>query len=284
MTSSLYSTPGPLNPGDVVSAALRIYRDRFKTYFGISAKAILWLIVPIYGWAKYSMYVGLMSRLVFQELMNAPETPRQAHQQLKPKLWSFLWLGFLLFIILTVAFFIVIIATTIVVGITGTAFTSLLAAIFGPGGSFFGVLITGLLFAAVFIIGLLQVVSRLMIAEVPLAIEPQIGATDSIRRSWQLTESSIVRIQFVVLAAYLITLPFTLIVGFLPQIFLFTLEPGTLAYSLLYIFSLILSLLANMLTLPFWQAVKGVLYYDVRSRREGLDLKIEDQFNTGDQF
>jgi len=29
-----------------------------------------------------------------------------------------------------------------------------------------------------------------------------------------------------------------------------------------------------VLTLPFWQVVKGVLYYDLRSRREGLDLKL----------
>lgn len=278
MTSSLYSTPGPLNPGDVVSAALRIYRDRFKTYFKISAKAVLWLIVPVYGWAKYSMYVGLMSRLAFQELMNAPETARQAHQQLKPKLWSFLWLGLLLFLIFAIAFFLVIIATAIVAGVIGTALTYLLTAIFGPGGGLFGGLITGILFAAAFIIGLLWIISRLMIAEVPLAIEPQTGVNDSISRSWQLTKSSIVRIQFVVLAAYLITLPFNLIVGFLPQIFLFTLDPGTTAYTVLYIVSLILSLLANMLTLPFWQAVKGVLYYDVRSRREGLDLKIQEQF------
>ncbi len=274
MTSSLYSIPGPLNPGDVVSAALRIYRDRFKAYFEISAKAVLWAIVPIYGWAKFSLYVSMMSRLAFQELMNAPETPRNAHQQLKPKLWSFLWLGFLLFFIFAAAFFVVIIATAIVAGVIGTAATYLLTAIFGPGGTVFGSLITGLLFAVLFVIGLLWIVSRLMIAEVPLAIEPDTGASDSIGRSWQLTKSSIVRIQFVVLAAYLITLPFNIIVGFLPQIFLFALEPGTFAYSLLYFVSIVLSLLANMVTLPFWQAVKGVLYYDVRSRREGLDLKI----------
>ena len=62
MTSASPSNLGPLNPGNVVSASIRLYRDRFKMYLTLSAKAYLWLIVPIYGWAKYCMYTGLMSR------------------------------------------------------------------------------------------------------------------------------------------------------------------------------------------------------------------------------
>ena len=47
MTSA--STLGPLNPGNVVSAALRLCRDRFKTYFGLSLVAVLWASLPIIG-------------------------------------------------------------------------------------------------------------------------------------------------------------------------------------------------------------------------------------------
>jgi hypothetical protein len=28
--------------------------------------------------------------------------------------------------------------------------------------------------------------------------------------------------------------------------------------------------------MPFWQAIKAVIYYDLRSRREGLGLQVRD--------
>ena len=39
----------------------------------------------------------------------------------------------------------------------------------------------------------------------------------------------------------------------------------------------IIGLLSNILILPFWQAVKAVIYYDLRSRQEGLGLQLRDR-------
>jgi len=31
------------------------------------------------------------------------------------------------------------------------------------------------------------------------------------------------------------------------------------------------------LVLPFWQAIKAIIYYDLRSRKEGLGLQMRDR-------
>ncbi len=243
-----------------------------KCTLGLAARAILWIFVPVYGWAKYGMHTGLMSRLAFQELVNQPETPREAQRAVQPKMWSFLWLGFLLLGIFLASYIVIGLCMTIAGAVVGGVVGAALSAIFGPGGALFGTIVTAIIVLLGIIFGLLWVVSRVFIAEVPLAMEA-LGASDSISRSWQLTKSSIVRIQFVVLAAYLVTLP-AIVVTFLPQLVQLRMDPNSAAYNLVTVLSLFISLGFNIALLPFWQVVKGVLYYDLRSRREGLDLNM----------
>lgn len=268
--------PGPLNPGNVVSAGLRLYRDRFKTYLSLSVQAYLWLIVPVYGWAKYFMLTGIMSRLAFQELMQQPESVEAARGQVRPKLWSFFGLGLLMILIGFAAYLGLVVVgglAGLLAGLaTGGVATAVLSSEIGVGIGFaFGFLV----FLAIFLLGLIWLVARLLIAEVPLAIEPQMTASGSIGRSWMLSSLSVVRIQFVVLAAFLINLPIILVTNTFPQLTLGSVTPDSAAFWTLYSLSIGLSILGNMVVLPFWQTVKGVLYYDLRSRREGLDLKLD---------
>ncbi|MGD1863748.1 MAG: hypothetical protein ACFB0D_04260 [Phormidesmis sp.] len=308
MTSA--STLGPLNPGNVVSAALRLCRDRFKTYFGLSLVAVLWASLPIigiailavllaglvgpppvvwamlllpsialvvYGWAKYVMYSGVLARLSFRELINEPETPAQAKQQLQPKMWSFLGLAFLLFIIFLATYFIVAIGGTIVGAVVGGVLGYILNAIFGSGGAIFATVISVILALLGIIFCFVWVFGRVFIAEVPMAVEARTGAGGGISRSWQLTKRSVLRIQFVVLAAFLVTLPAYVViyaVALLPPFLLPGLEPGSSAYNVFTLVSTLVSMAVNIMLMPFWQAIKGVLYYDLRSRREGLDLTL----------
>lgn len=273
-SSNLEPTLGPLNPGNVVSAAIRLYRDRLKMYFILSLRANLWVMLPIYGWAKYGMHAGLMSRLAFQELMNQPETPREGYRQVGSKLWAFLGLGVLLMLIFFGAY-IAVVLVGILVGVTvGGLLSYLLTAIFGEGGAVFGVIVTTLVVVVAVLAGLLWIFGRLVVAEVPMAVEPRVDPSTSIGRSWNLSKKSIVRIQFVLVASYLIFLPIWLVFSIVPQFFVLAAEPGTALYWLLYSIGLVLSLASGVVTLPFWQIMKGVLYYDLRSRREGIDLKL----------
>lgn len=274
MTSNAPSRQGPISPGNVVSAALRIYRDQFQTYFGLSAKAVLWLLVPIYGWAKYAMHTGLMARMAYQTLINQPETARQAHKQVSPKMWSYLWIGVLFVFIFMAAYLGLAIVSGIIGFIVAFVVGGLLSSAVGEAGIIISTIITGIIAFGIFFIGLLYLASRLFIAEVPISMEPNLGASDSIGRSWQLTKKSIGRIQLVVLATYLVTFPVMLVTNILPQLMLLRMDPASPAYVLLNLIFVVVSIAVSIAVLPFWQAAKGVLYYDLRSRREGADLKI----------
>jgi hypothetical protein len=78
----------------------------------------------------------------------------------------------------------------------------------------------------------------------------------------------------VFLATFLIQLPILSVTNYIPSILLELLPVGEAVYGIIAVLSLGLSLLGTMVVLPLWQAVKGVLYYDLRSRREGLDLAL----------
>jgi hypothetical protein len=48
--SEMMTVPPPIEPfriGNVVKASVRLYRDRFKLYFGIGLRAVLWLFLPV---------------------------------------------------------------------------------------------------------------------------------------------------------------------------------------------------------------------------------------------
>ena len=280
MTSVSSSTLGPLSPGKVVSAAVRLYRDRFKMYVGLAAKAYLWILIPIYGWAKYCMYTGLISRLAVQELMDSPETSREAYQRIGSKLWSFLGLGLLLALIFIGSYFAIALTGVLIGSVIGGVGSALLGSVFNEVGAVIAVVIGIIAAIALIVFGLLWVLGRFVVAEVPLAVESDVDASTSIGRSWQLSKSSIVRIQFVLIATYLITLPILIVFSFIPQIAVSFVSPESSLLLVLNLLVLLLGFAVSIVTLPFWQIVKGVLYYDLRSRREGIDLKFDADSST----
>ena len=171
---------GPLSVGNVVNASLRIYRDHFKSYFGLALVASLWLLVPIYGWAKYSAILGLISRLAFGEVRGKPETVSDARREVNSRMWSFLGAGILTFLI----FF----GVSLVGGIAMTILAGGAGAIFGQNYVIIGALLVVAVIA--FLIIYIRIISGLLIVELPLAIENNIGATSAIGRSWELSKGS----------------------------------------------------------------------------------------------
>ena len=52
---------------------------------------------------------------------------------------------------------------------------------------------------------------------------------------------------------------------------------SALFYLVYYILIVVLSIVSGALVTPFWQAMKAIIYYDLRSRKEGLGLKMRDR-------
>lgn len=273
--SQSFSSPNPMQPlsiGNVVTAGVRLYRSNLKTYLRLALFAYLWILVPIYGWAKFAAISGLISRLAFGELVNQPESVSIARSKIKPRLWLFFIVGLRVGFFMTLIYVGLLILGIILGGIVGALLGLILGSSFAAG---IGILT--IVFIIVFLFGLIWFYSRWMIAEVPLAVEDGINATQSVERSWELTKTSTLRIQGVLLIAFAIALPVLLLFNYLPQIFLIRTEAGSTAYWTIYLISRIISLVGGILVMPFWQAIKAVLYYDLRTRREGLGLRLRDR-------
>jgi len=270
------SASGPLSVGNVVSAGLRIYRDRFKLYYGLAFTAYVWLLIPIYGWAKFSAISGLISRLAYYEVSETPETVSEARSYVNSRMWTFFWAGLLV--------------TLIILGVTiggGCVFGVVavgIAAIVGQQPSGAGLLIAFLLGGLAFIaliFGYIRVFSHVSLVEMPIAIEDNITASSAISRSWELTQGFIGYLQLIFFVALLISFPITIfinIIGIVLQAILPLAFPkDSPMFDLVFlILNLGITFASSALLLPFWQTIKAVIYYDLRSRKEGLGLRLRD--------
>ncbi|NES00753.1 MAG: hypothetical protein F6J86_44440 [Symploca sp. SIO1B1] len=258
------ATLRPLSVGNVVSAGIRLYRTNSDVYLPLALVAYLWIFIPFYGWAKYYMISGLMSRLAFTELIEQPETVGTARARVKSKLWYFLCVGFQVGIRLLGVY------------LLGAIAIGLISGIFSSIDPILGA-ITIILSSIILIVFLIRFFSRFFVAEIPLAIEGNMTGGESVDRSWQLTEEAVGRIQMIAVIAFLVTLPLVALTGYLPNILFLVLAPDFAASGLATLISVLISLVGGILVLPFWQIIKAVVYYDLRSRQEGLDLQLRDR-------
>ena len=262
----------PLSIGNVVSAAVKLYRSHLKTYLNLAAIAHLWVLVPVYGWAKYAAISGLISRLAFGELIYQPEGVQTARSHINPRLWSFLRVAFQVGISLLLIYLGLAIVGGVLAGLIGVA----LGGILGTSGIIVITTLAIIVTAGIILLGLTWFYSRWIVAEVPLAVEENINGGESVARSWELTKASVFRVQGIVLVAFIVTMPLVFVLNYIPSLFLIRLESGTAIYSIVYLISVIGSLIGGVLVMPFWQALKAVLYLDLRSRREGLGLQLRE--------
>ncbi|XHX79422.1 MAG: hypothetical protein RBJ76_05680 [Stenomitos frigidus ULC029] len=258
--------------------------------------ATLGLIIPalivlfLYAFAKYLTNLALISRLAFGELINQPEPLKDARRYVRSRQWSFLIAALLLGLIsiaVMIAFYLVV--AIVVAGLlSAVGGWSLFVnpspeALAANSGT---LVLLGLLFVTVFLAFipfLLWFSARFAAIEVPLAVEPGVTATQTIGRMWSLTKGSAWRIALILFITSLVTLPIQLLVqvgisatnavieaaGFTPG------DPSHTALSLLITY--ILSFAVSLVVIPLWQVIKAVIYYDLRSRREGLGLQLRDR-------
>jgi hypothetical protein len=127
--------------------------------------------------------------------------------------------------------------------------------------------------------------SRGFMTDLPLAIKSNISLFKTIRYSWSLTKFSLRQIQLIIVISFLTTLP-TIVINSMVCTFIIALIAGIVLPnspendSLIGAFYLISLILVNgLVTMPFWQSIKAVVYYDLRCRRDGLDLKLRDSLS-----
>ena len=277
----------PLNVGDVVSAGISLLRTNFKAYIGLSFKAALWYLLPIYGWARGLMILAQIGRLGFREITHQPETVATALRKVEPRLWSFLGVAILVAIIqFAINYAISAVAGALMVPLAG------IGAVGGTISALSGLLIIIVQLALFGVQTWFQ--ARFWLYDMIIAMEPDTEATSSISRSWELTNGSAMRVLFVLLIAYLVMSPIFLLtlVPFLFTVPFFAGVSPDVGFSpilgtallLAFLAFLVLMFFALVLLTPFMQSIKAVVYYDLRSRREGIDIRLSDRTqNSRDQ-
>ncbi|BBD64829.1 hypothetical protein NIES4072_15070 [Nostoc commune NIES-4072] len=175
----------PLSVGNVVSAAVRLYRSHLKDYFLLALKAYVWVLLPVYGWAKFYALSALISRLAFGELVNQPESISSGQRYVNSRLWQFLVTMLLMFLIgigIGLGVFVLFMLFAFL-----SAFLGL-----GQQGNPATYILIGLLtivLSIVAIVAVLWLLTRFYLADVPLAIEDNVNGTSTINPScWLSTD------------------------------------------------------------------------------------------------
>jgi hypothetical protein len=240
-----------------------------------------WIVFALYCLAKYATNRAIICRLAYQEIIDAPESVEVATRQLIPRTWSFLrlsWLvGFYLCLVATIGY---ISLGLFVVMAVGLAIYGLNLSIENP----FVIVGIGLLLIGAFLLWLVILIryyAYWFIAELPLAIEQTTSANFSIIRSNKLSKTVTPRVVLIITIAFLMTFPINAVgsvPSFIGQIMSsvnISGDPATQAMGKsLVSLGLLLNLLSELFIMPFWQAIKAIVYADLRNRREGGDLII----------
>jgi hypothetical protein len=314
MAKNNYDPVGTLSIGNVVTTSITLYKSNFKRYFQVSLRATGWLLaillviviagivgvglyaitnsalvaIPVaIGWivgtlycsAKYATDRAVISRLAYQELIDAPETVAVATQTLIPQTWGFLrltWLISLYFFLIAIVAYIISIAAVLI--ITAIVIYGLKLTVENP----FAIIIISLAIigAILLLFGILiRYYSYWFVAELPLAVEQTRSANASIARSKQLISTAVGRVILIVTIAFLMMIPINTL-GNGPSLIgqaMLTASKDLATQTIggvLMLGGLILNLVSELFIMPFWQILKAIVYYDLRNRREGGDLTI----------
>jgi hypothetical protein len=249
---------------------------------------LLCIPLAIFCSAKVLYNETLIAANAYGHLTNQPELMPQTDQRLKRQTWTFWLVRFLVGLLMG--------AISVPFSIL-QQFVPMLGAF---GGSEAMAAIVGLLFLGLLALqyGVQFWLSiRLLLPEIVLAIEEEVKNTSSIPRSWNLTQGNTIRIGVILLVAFLITCPLY-ILTLVPAILLAlvflpmsmwsalaasssTVAPPTelvmqmfVGFAIVFVVYMLLAQLMQIVVLPFWQTIKAVIYYDLRSRREGLGLNL----------
>lgn len=269
-----------LNFGDVINAAFCIYKDNFQLYFKMAFVGCLWIFIPVYGWAKFAATLGAIARLAFFEVSEQPESPRYAERYTDYRKWYFLGQLSLLALIIFGAF----IGCIIVFSLAGFITGFMGAILFGPESSlsFLLILLLGLVAFIISYIGLMWISSRVYICDVILAVEKRMNASESIIKSWKITEDSAFKIVMILIVAGLAILPVGIggqLVIAIGRLFVSLILPYEAAFWVNILIVLAVSIVTNALTLPFFQSITAVIYYDIIGSNGKQNL-VEDSPKT----
>lgn len=301
LSSSTIPIPGPLSIGDIIDRAIRIYRARFRPML-LTALALLVPLGLLTGLLSYflngSLFdstantdltgllgstVGTMLLSLFSVLIQGlAELALTFHAQaalqdraLEPgeaissafgRIGSWLGMSILRGLAYVGAIVVAILPSALLTALMASGDSNSAAAAIGIA------CIMVVLMVVLFILAMILFV-RWIVATPSLVVE-ELGATGSLGRSWRLTRGKFWRsfgVAFVLMVIGLVVLS-------LPNVLLSVVAVAALAQSPIWsAISTAFGTILSALFVPLSAATYLVLYYDLRVRREHLDLDLRVQ-------
>ena len=254
-----------------------------------------WLVLLLYCSGRYMAGTAAITRLAFGELSNQPETAQQAKRFTQSRQWWYLLTGGLvgliflgLFIAFYLALIIFVVAIFLVFGggnfqLVSSSPEAFFSQAFSNPAVWVPLVLGCLGLLILFLTLLFWLSARLSIAQVPLSIESDIKGVQTIGRSWNLTKRNAWRIMSVLFITSLITLPLQIVVRIIMAVLQAAMSlavPSDGSFSgaslLAVLITYLVSFTVSILIVPLWQSVFAAIYYDLRSRREGLGLELRE--------
>jgi hypothetical protein len=246
-----------------------------------------WIGGAVYCWGRSLIAVGAITHLAVEALQEREETVPTAYRWARSRLWGLIGATFLLGAIFVGAYIglslIIVLGTILIAAVFGVSLVNLAtsAAIDPETAVLLGLTILGAI--GLFLLGILSlffwVGARLFIYDVPIIAEADSGAARTLGTSWRLTQGNTFRVMTVLLLATVVTAPIlgviqVLSVG-LQWVLAIWIDPMNPLFALLLVMlSGGVGAIANILVIPFWQVLKAVVYYDLKTRRDGIDLSL----------
>jgi uncharacterized RDD family membrane protein YckC len=240
-------------------------QDRNWQLLAITLLVVLVVSVPavLFAIARFTATGGLLSRQMFKVLQQQTETPEESRQQVFPRIWVYargvIWTGLFMTLIYIVLLFVgYLLYLAIWPFILG--FFNSLQLDTQIGVTLLVIAVIVLLLTALAVLLLLTYIgARLLFFDVVLALEERVLGLRSVTRSWELTQSQ---------GWFAMTVLFISSIILIPAGFVASLLNVVLVLPIAGVFF-------NIASFPFWQALKAVMYYHLRSRNEGLDFDLE---------
>ncbi|GII53320.1 hypothetical protein Pth03_17090 [Planotetraspora thailandica] len=295
----------PLNLGEILDGAIRLIRSNPRVTLGLSAIVAAIAVLPsliaqllslqstsvlddyehalssgnlalvIGGGLAVSLFAtvlsfvagniltGILMVVLGRAVFGGRTTTAEAWRVARPRIWALLGLSLLKGLIIVVPL-VIVVSLVVIVGETG-GFDST------PARGALAVLTVPFILAWFAYYAFIS--TKLGLATSAVVLERR-GATDSMRRSWQLVRGGSWRV-FGILA---LTTIMTLIFGFVLQaLFAFfgSAIGGLGNLAVIPIASLLGGIVSEMVTAPFSAGVHGALYADRRMRAEAFDLVLQ---------
>ncbi|NEO84848.1 MAG: hypothetical protein F6J87_11425 [Spirulina sp. SIO3F2] len=246
--------------------------------FLIVASIVIQLIIGSYCISRSIICGATISRLSYQTLLQSSETIQLAHQFVRARRRQLLSATTNVYF----TFFMVYIGVGIIVSVVFYLIGNMFGVNFWSGQLGQTIVVIGIvLFLFSIYAALLFCFARLFVCDTILAVEDGVAVKKPDNMSWKLTQDNTLRIIAVVLTTGVIMMPSLLLLQVITH-YIFLLYDGAFHYPssdfIGFWFNFLLGLTVRILCifvfLPLWKILQSTVYYDLKARKEGIDLQL----------